>query len=165
MTKCHLQCLISLKLLFYILYLSHFSPHRYSATLLKSPLILKSSIPSVTSLKKKSNLSSATFSVILQWGLILRKSLANSLFIVYRFYHQNQEFTFKGFLGFMIHGCSCLGGLSNPPFHTGVIKVPGTRYCVEKALSFSDFHVIPIEMFVWFNMRINIVMYHNFFIL
>ena len=37
-----------------------------------------------------------------------RKSLANSLLIVYQFSHQNQEFPFKGFLGFSLQ----LGQLS-----------------------------------------------------
>ena len=49
---------------------------------------------------------------------------------------------------FVFYDCSYLRRLSLPHFHTRVIKVTGTRYCVKKAVSFPDFHVISVEMFV-----------------
>ena len=41
MTKCHLQCLISLKLHLYLLYLSHFSSYHYSAASVCQDMWLK----------------------------------------------------------------------------------------------------------------------------
>ena len=66
---------------------------------------------------------------------------------------------------FVFHGSSWIGGLLHPWFHTGVIKVDGQPLLCQESTFLSIFRVILIEMLVWFNMRINSVMYHNFFIL